>query len=92
MACALHYIHSQLYAYLGLGLGAVYTCTYITYYILYITGSVQIIFIYTIKYDNIYSTFKVNNHMRYEQYMKKYSWDISPENGKGFALFLICSK
>ena len=62
--------------------------------ILHITGSVQIIFIHTIKYDNIYSTLKVNNlmSMRNGQYIKKYNWDISPENGKGFALFLICSE
>ena len=39
--------------------------------ILHITGSVQIIFIHTIKYDNIYSTLKVNNLMRNEQYIAK---------------------
>jgi hypothetical protein len=66
---------------------------YIFAHILHITGSVQIIFIYsyTIKYDNVYSTLNVNSHMRYyEKYIKRYNWDISLENRKGFALFLIC--
>ncbi len=47
---------------------------YIFAHILHITGSVQIVFIHTIKYVNIYLNLKVNN------------WDISPENGKGFAV------
>ena len=79
-----------------------YILNLIRSYILHITGSVQIMFMKTIKYDNIYSTLKVNNKqqtttyvyyiMRYKQYIKRYNCDISLENGKGSALFLICSE
>jgi hypothetical protein len=73
MACTLHYIrsHSQLYAYLGLGLGVVHICTHIICY-RFRTNHIYIyIFIYTIKYDNFYSILKVNNLMRYEQAIHK---------------------
>ena len=92
MACTLHY---ALYTQPAVRIFRVRVRCGIYLHIYYIlqVPCKSYIFIHTIKYDNIYSTLKVSTLMRNEQYIKRYNWDISPENGKGFAaLFLICSE